>query len=60
MLLNLLTVHEVCLSGHLCCRCCTQSRRTSIGDFVFCVQLLLKRGATTPTFETPVNMKRGI
>ena len=25
-----------------------------------CVQLLLKRGATTPTFQTPVNMKRGI
>ena len=26
---------EECLSGNLCCRCCTQSRRSSTGDAFF-------------------------
>ena len=37
-----------CFFGHFGCRCCQgEYRRSSTGDAFFCVQLLLKRGATT-------------
>ena len=42
-----------CLSRRLCCGCCHQSTDDLPPMMRFCVQLLLKRGATTPSSQNP-------